>query len=183
MRATTDGQDQPTHATVNVPELTFEYERGEMTAITCEGERFVPESETAEWERACDEVKAERDELRGQVDGLRKRIKQVERPLYASDGQSVEVGQTLYGLSDGRKWRVASLDRTRPWSVWGESGGKYKPLKPEWLTHEPPDSLEAVRRDLDSLAFDKDADELMGVRAGELQGIVERIGKLAEGGE
>ena len=52
-----------------------------------------------------------------------------------------------------------------------------------WLAYEKPDSLDAIKVDLNSIVFDKDADELIGVRAGDLQDIVERLGKVGEWGD
>ena len=113
----------------------------------------------------------------------------LKRPsLKAADGQPIEVGQTLYG-GDGQAWEVRNVEHGEKYPVYAvgadpENSYELKKLKPEWLTHEKPDSIRAIKVDLNSEVFDKDADELIGVSAGFLQGIVERLEKLeAKGAE
>lgn len=68
-------------------------------------------------------------------------------PLKAKDGQPIEVGQTLYG-EDGHEWDVKSIDWTEPkypicaMGLADDDVFSKKRLKPEWLTHEAPWSLE-----------------------------------------
>lgn len=104
-------------------------------------------------------------------------------PILAKDGKPIEVGEVLYG-EDCKAWTVEKFDRTRKHSVrarYPDNPEKHKYLKPEWLTHDKPDSFHRVRLDLNSLVRDKNADELISVAAGELQALIERIEKL-EGG-
>lgn len=64
-------------------------------------------------------------------------------PILARDGQPIEAGQILYG-EDGKAWTVTGFDRKRKWSVWAHDAcnpESCKCLKPEWLTHEKPETL------------------------------------------
>lgn len=62
-------------------------------------------------------------------------------PLIAKDGKPIEVGQTLYGESDGKAWEIDRVDQHYAWS--GE-----KRLRPMWLLHERPDSIGEVAKEL-----------------------------------
>ena len=66
------------------------------------------------------------------------------RLLTAKDGKPIELGDAVYG-EDGKKWYIDAIgDRY----VWGR--GQHptqKRLKPEWLTHEEPDSWERILAD------------------------------------
>lgn len=99
-------------------------------------------------------------------------------PVIAADGQPVEVGQTLYG-EDGKAWEVERIahGETHP-VVATDADCNRRGLRPSWLTHEEPESIGKIRRELNALVFDKSADELIGVRAGGLQDLVERLERL-----
>lgn len=109
------------------------------------------------------EVEAERDELSSERDHWReecaKHIKEwaarcseqmsgPSAPL-ASDGRPLRIGETVWG-QDGKAFAVAGVG---PEFVWGRAEGRktHKRLRPEWLTHERPDSWAAVERDAVSL--------------------------------
>ena len=66
----------------------------------------------------------------------------VKRPqLIAKDGQPIIVGETLIG-EDGKAWEIARTDGEFAWTADDE-----KRLRPEWLTHEEPDSFERIIED------------------------------------
>lgn len=98
-------------------------------------------------------------------------------PLLAKDGKPIEVGQVLYGESDGKAWLVDGFDRTRKWSVWAHDAGdpeRHKCLRPEWLTHEQPDSWEKIAADLRAVNGDSYAHS----GTADLEPIAERIERL-----
>ena len=64
-------------------------------------------------------------------------------PLIAKDGKPIETGQTLYG-EDGKAWEIA---RIAGGFAWAKDGQDDKRLRPEWLTHEQPDSWERIEKD------------------------------------
>ena len=63
----------------------------------------------------------------------------------ASDGRPLRIGETVWG-QDGKAFTLAGVG---PEFVWGLAEGRrtHKRLRPEWLTHERPDSWERVERD------------------------------------
>lgn len=83
-------------------------------------------------------------------------------PVLDKDGQEIKVGDTVYG-GDGKEWDVLGLRwHEGPHVVGAEHEGEVKQLKPEWLTHERPDSRalivkavgEEVVKQIDSLVKD-----------------------------
>lgn len=109
-------------------------------------------------------------------------------PVLAHDGQSIEVGQTLYGLSDGNAWTVTGIAHGRKHPVLAECRDalpmevEERALKPEWLTHEQPDSLERIAYDLRKLSMNFSADVYKRDECEYVDGIAERIEKLAKEG-
>lgn len=68
-------------------------------------------------------------------------------PVLGKDGQEIKVGDTVYD-EDGKKWDVLAFWwHTAPHVVEAEHEGKVKQLKPEWLTHERPDSWKRLDED------------------------------------
>lgn len=95
----------------------------------------------------------------------------VERPSpLAKDGQPIEVGETLYSLSDGKAWTVDRIDHGQHHPVIGVNRNAVtsevltRALKPEWLTHEKPEqwslekTLERFWRNTDGIVFPSDKD-------------------------
>lgn len=73
----------------------------------------------------------------------------VERPpVLDKDGQEIEVGDTVYG-GDGKEWHVTGFDWGGAYAVAAYHGDTVRQLKPEWLTHERPDSWERLREDVE----------------------------------
>ena len=69
-------------------------------------------------------------------------------PVLDKDGQEIKVGDTVYG-EDGKQWDVLAYRwHNAPHVVEAEHEGEVKQLKPEWLTHERPDSWEKLREDV-----------------------------------
>lgn len=69
-------------------------------------------------------------------------------PVLGKDGQEIKFGDTVYG-GDGKKWDVLGLRwHEDPRVVEADHEGEIKQLKPEWLTHERPDSWEKLREDV-----------------------------------
>lgn len=68
----------------------------------------------------------------------------------AHDGKPVRKGDTVYGRSDGKAWRVIGFDWGKPdypVHAVGEHGD-VRDLKPKWLTHERPatkDTKDAIK--------------------------------------
>ena len=74
---------------------------------------------------------------------------QVVKLLTAKDGKPIKLGSTVYG-EDGKQWRIVAIGREY---VWGQSEhSTQKRLKPEWLTHERPDSWEQLEKDLSTMS-------------------------------
>lgn len=74
-------------------------------------------------------------------------------PVLDKDGQEIKVGDTGYG-EDGKQWDVLAYRwHNAPHVVEAEHEGEVKQLKPEWLTHERPDSWERLEEDARSLVI------------------------------
>ena len=97
------------------------------------------------------------------------------------DGKPIHVGETVYG-EDGKAWHVRGVvlcsasvtERRFSVKAIGDSG-QWRGLKPEWLTHERPDSWERIAYDLDdwtAVLADCDVDAA--------HEFAERIRKLAD---
>lgn len=65
--------------------------------------------------------------------------------LTAKDGKSIQLGDTVWG-EDGKRWRIVGIGERYVWGQNIEKSGQ-KRLKPEWLTHEEPDSWERILDD------------------------------------
>lgn len=88
--------------------------------------------------------------------GLADRIdsEMVELPK-GSDGKPINIGDVVYG-SDGKEWRVSEIllratsSSKGKYSIkaFGEDGVMLG-LRPEWLTHERPDSLGRIADEID----------------------------------
>lgn len=69
-------------------------------------------------------------------------------PVLDKDGQEIKVCDMVYD-EDGKEWDVLGLRwHEDPYVVEAEHEGEIKQLKPEWLTHERPDSWEKLREDV-----------------------------------
>ena len=69
-------------------------------------------------------------------------------PVLDKDGQEIKVCDIVYD-EDGKEWDVLGLRwHEDPYVVEAEHEGEIKQLKPEWLTHERPDSWEKLREDV-----------------------------------
>lgn len=69
-------------------------------------------------------------------------------PVLDKDGQEIKVCDMVYD-EDGKEWDVLGLRwHEDPRVVEAEHEGEVKQLKPEWLTHERPDSWEKLREDV-----------------------------------
>ena len=118
------------------------------------------------------------DELRQYCDGLYKgapnymtlmaladriNAEMAELPL-GKDGKPIRVGETVYG-EDGKAWHVEGITLGR-WARYAEDhvvhatgdSDQWRDLLPEWLTHERPDSLEQIAREIEEadVAVSKD---------------------------
>ena len=99
--------------------------------------------------------------------------KRVKRPpILAKDGKPIEVGETLYGESDGIPWTVDRIDHGKHHPVMAHYGTKERGLKPEWLTHEQPDSWERIVGELR-------IGEIVCLTSGKANELADRIEKLA----
>lgn len=95
------------------------------------------------------------------------------------DGVPIHAGDVVYG-DDGKAWRVheivllAVTESVRKFSVKAvcDDGAK-RGLRPEWLSHERPDSWERIADELDAADSADDVCE-------KLADIAERIRKLAK---
>ena len=69
-------------------------------------------------------------------------------PVLDKDGQEIKVCDMVYD-EDGKERDVLGLRwHEDPYVVEAEHEGEIKQLKPEWLTHERPDSWEKLREDV-----------------------------------
>lgn len=105
------------------------------------------------------------------------------------DGKPIRVGETVYG-EDGRTWNVRGV--TIGEITWTSRYSRYvirvtndtnewRQFKPEWLTHERPDSWERIAQELERYANDScGEDEIDGATASTLIDFAERIRRLAE---
>lgn len=67
-----------------------------------------------------------------------------EPAVLGADGKPIVEGETVYGLSDGKAWRVETIGFGSH-CVLGESNdGTERDLRPEWLTHTPPDTQQII---------------------------------------
>lgn len=99
--------------------------------------------------------------------------KRVKRPpILAKDGKPIEVGETLYGESDGIPWTVDRIDYGKHHPVMAHYGTKERGLEPEWLTHEQPDSWERIAEELR-------IGEIACLTPGKANELADRIEKLA----
>ena len=65
--------------------------------------------------------------------------------LTAKDGKLIKLGDTVWG-EDGVRYTITGIGDEH---VWGRKDGRRgdKRLKPQWLTHTPPDSWERILKD------------------------------------
>lgn len=105
------------------------------------------------------------------------------------DGKPIRVGETVYG-EDGKAWCVRGV--TIGEITWTSRYSRYvirvtndtnewRQFKPEWLTHERPDSWERIADELDAWttrAAEKCGE--FGVEEDALHGFANRIRRLAE---
>lgn len=68
------------------------------------------------------------------------------KPVLASDGEPLEVGQTVYHIADGKEYRVSELlkDGGAMVEAQGRPTGR---CRADYLTHERPDSWERLEED------------------------------------
>ena len=107
-------------------------------------------------------------------------------PVLAADGKPIEAGQVLYG-EDGMAWKVEGFNAAKaPHTVRGACRtfghhGEVRALKPEWLTHEQPESARRIIADMSA-----DCAKRCGASADEfevfLQAYASRIEALTGGG-
>lgn len=75
-------------------------------------------------------------------------------PVLDKDGQEIKVCDIVYD-EDGKEWDVLGLRwHEDPYVVEAEHEGEIKQLKPEWLTHERPDSWERPEEDARKGTYD-----------------------------
>ena len=96
-------------------------------------------------ERLVREVEDERDRKDACADGWAARCAELLQGPLAFDRKPLRIGETVWG-QDGKQFTV---DGVGPEFVWGRAEGKktHNRLRPEWLTHERPDSWAAIERD------------------------------------
>lgn len=101
------------------------------------------------------------------------------------DGRHIHVGETVYG-EDGKAWHVrgvvlcsASVTERR-FSVKAvcDDGAK-RGLRPEWLSHERPDSFERIADELEGLSVDSMVGDIDLLSSCALD-LAKRIRRLAE---
>ena len=101
-----------------------------------------------------------------------------------ADGEPINVGDVVYG-EDGRAWRVRGVtigekSQAHPDHVIRATSdaGVWRYLKPEWLTHERPDSWGRIADELDAWCDRADAG---GRACDEPRSFAVRIRRLAGG--
>ena len=79
----------------------------------------------------------------------------LKRPkIIGKDGKQIVVGETVYG-QDAKAWEVTGFNYRSQHSVIGKNGDSVRDLKPEWLSHEKPDTYEDIFEYVNSNAFDE----------------------------
>lgn len=79
----------------------------------------------------------------------------VERPkIIGKDGKQIVVGETVYG-QDAKAWEVTGFRYNSHHSVIGKNGDSIRDLRPEWLSHEKPDTYEDICEYVNSNAIDE----------------------------
>lgn len=118
--------------------------------------------------------------LRGLADRIDAEMAELPR---GKDGRPIRVGETMYD-EDGRAWHVRGVTIGESPIVWDDhnvhvtsDAGEWHCFKPEWLTHERPDSWECIADELDAWCDSVDVD---GDACGEPRELAARIRKLAE---
>lgn len=76
-----------------------------------------------------------------------KPLKRHEPEVLDADGVPIKVDDTVYGQSDGKEWQVVGFAYSSEHSVVTTNGKSKRELRPEWLTHRKPDTLEAIEDD------------------------------------
>ena len=125
----------------------------------CEAELGSERDELATTRRRLDRMRAERNMWCEACAGLQAQVNELSAQLAeamlgtvppaecppASDGLPLRIGETVWG-QDGKAWRLTAVGPTH---VFGRATGSKndKRLRPEWLTHERPDSWERVEQD------------------------------------
>ena len=73
------------------------------------------------------------------------------KPILASDGEPLKVGQTVYHIADGKEYRVSELlkDGGAMVEAQGRPTGR---CRADYLTHQRPDSWERLEEDANALA-------------------------------
>lgn len=73
------------------------------------------------------------------------------KPVKGADGKLIKSGEIVYGLSDGKEWRVTKVTSgSHP--VEAVSDDSVRQLKASWLTHEKVDTQEAINDEVSSEA-------------------------------
>lgn len=100
------------------------------------------------------------------------------------DGRPIRVGETVYD-DDGNAWRVRGVTIGESPIVWDDhnvhvtsDAGEWHCFKPEWLTHERPDSWECIAQELEDMS--ENFRETDGESFSELIDFADRIRRLAE---
>ena len=122
-----------------------------------------------------------------QIAGLRRIADRIDAEMVelprGKDGRHIHVGETVYG-EDGKAWHVrgvvlcsASVTERR-FSVKAvcDDGAK-RGLRPEWLSHERPDSFELIADELEKWCDSVDVD---GDACDKPRDLADRIRRLAE---
>ena len=124
-------------------EYSLDFAAMEALVRECENERDTLKYGSDYWSEACAKLTAENMELACECAGTMT-ANVVECPP-ASDGLPLRIGETVWG-QDGKAWRLTAIGPTH---VFGRATGSKndKRLRPEWLTHERPDSWERVEQD------------------------------------
>ena len=156
--------------------------RGSASTEREKGTRMAKISdEIREWVRRA--LADEHMDLR-ELDALADRVDRetVELPR-DRDGVPIHVGETVYG-EDGRAWHVRGVtigekSIAHPEHVIRATSDaeQLRDLKPEWLTHERPDSWERIADELDAWCDSSDVD---GDACAKPRTLADRIRKLAK---
>ena len=83
---------------------------------------------------------------------MNERLKRPE--IVGKDGKQIVVGEKVYG-QDAKAWDVTGFNYKSEYSVTGKNGDSIRDLKPEWLSHEKPDTYEDICEYVNSNAFDE----------------------------
>lgn len=70
------------------------------------------------------------------------------KPAIDADGNRISVGDTMYGITDGKQWYVTKINLGSNYPVEAYNGTNVRQLKSSWLTHKKPEKKTYAENDV-----------------------------------